>query len=292
MNSLMYIMANAATDEAKAFFTMDNLKVVLNQIVSWGVDLIIDIIIALIIWKVGKFVIKWSVQICNKALERAGVDIGVNKFICSILKFGIYAVVLIIILDVLGIQTASLIAVFGSAALAISMSLQGSLSNFAGGILILLFKPFRIGDYIVVGSYEGTVVSIEILYTKVKTVDNKVIMMPNGTLSNSNIVNVGVEGTRRLDMQIGIGYGSDVKKAKSILKGILENYPAVDKTKDIKVIVKDLDASCVTLETRVWVSQEDYWDTRFELLEMYKKEFDANGIEIPFNQLDVHMKQN
>ncbi len=292
MNSLMYIMANVTADNAKVFFTMENLKAVFNQLIKWGVDLIIDIIIALIIWKVGKVLIKWSVRICDKALEKAGVDLGVNKFICSILRFGIYAIVIIIILDVLGIQTASLIAVFGSAALAISMSLQGSLSNFAGGILILLFKPFRIGDYIIVGSYEGTVVSIEILYTKVKTVDNKVIMMPNGALSNSNIVNVGIEGTRRLDMQIGIGYGSDVKQAKNILKGILENYPTVDKTKDIVVIVKDLDASCVTLETRVWVSQQDYWDTRFELLEMYKKEFDANGIEIPFNKLDVHMKQN
>jgi len=292
MNGLTYVMANAAADEAKAFFTMENIKAVLNQLVKWGVDLIIDIIIALIIWKVGKVLIKWSVQICSKALEKAGVDLGVNKFICSILRFGIYAIMIIIILDVLGIQTASLIAVFGSAALAISMSLQGSLSNFAGGILILLFKPFRIGDYIIVGSYEGTVVSIEILYTKVKTVDNKIIMMPNGALSNSNIVNVGIEGTRRLDMQIGISYSSDVKQAKNILKGILENYPAVDKTKDIAVIVKDLDASCVTLETRVWVSQQDYWDTRFELLELYKKEFDSKGIEIPFNQLDVHMKQN
>lgn len=291
MNNLMYIMASATTEEAKAFFTMDNLKAVFNQAISWGLDLIIDIIIALIIWKLGKVVIKWSVQFCSKALDRAGIDIGVNKFICSILKFGIYAVMVIIILDVMGIQTASLIAVFGSAALAISMSLQGSLSNFAGGILILIFKPFRIGDYIVVGSNEGTVVSIEILYTKLKTVDNKVIMMPNGALSNSNIVNVGVEGTRRLDMQIGISYGSDIMQAKSILKGILENYPTIDKTKDLVVIVKDLDASCVTLETRAWVSQADYWDTRFELLELYKKEFDANGIEIPFNQLDVHMKQ-
>ena len=172
------------------------------------------------------------------------------------------------------------------------MSLQGSLSNFAGGILILIFKPFRIGDYIVVGSNEGTVVSIEILYTKLKTVDNKIIMMPNGALSNSNITNVGVEGTRRLDMQIGISYGSDIKQAKSILKGILENYPTIDKTKDIMVVVKDLDASCVTLETRAWVSQADYWDTRFELLELYKKEFDENKIEIPFNQLDVHMRQD
>lgn len=292
MSNIMYIMADATAEEAKAFFTIDNLKVLFNQIISWGLKFIIDIVIALIIWKLGKAAVKWAVRFCNKALDKAGIDIGVNKFICSILKFGIYAVVIIIILDVMGIQTASLIAVFGSAALAISMSLQGSLSNFAGGILILIFKPFRIGDYIVVGSNEGTVVSIEILYTKVKTVDNKVIMMPNGALSNSNIVNVGVEGTRRLDMQIGIGYGSDIKQAKSILRGILENYPAIDKTKDIMVIVKDLDASCVTLETRVWVSQADYWDTRFELLELYKKEFDANGIEIPFNQLDVHMKQN
>jgi hypothetical protein len=144
-------------------------------------------------------------------------------------------------------------------------------------------------DYIVVGNYEGTVRTIEILYTKLTTVDNKVVMLPNGTLSNSNIVNVGAEDFRRLDIEMSIGYSSDLKLAKTLLNTIVNNNPAVIKDRDIKVIVKSLDESCVTLETRVWVKTEDYWDTRFTLLEEYKAEFDKNGIEIPFNQMDVHI---
>lgn len=199
---------------------------------------------------------------------------------------------MLIILDVLGFQTASLIAVFGSAALALSMSLQGSLSNMAGGILILIFKPFSLGDYIVACGCEGRVVSIEILYTKLKTSDNRVIMMPNGELANSNIINVGAEGVRRLDINIGIGYGSDVTKAKEILRDIVEKYPLVLREKGVTVVVKSLDDSCVTLETRCWVTQDTYWDTRFIFLEKFKQEFDKNGIEIPFNQLDVHVRQD
>ena len=199
---------------------------------------------------------------------------------------------MLVILDILGFQTASLIAVFGSAALALSMSLQGSLSNMAGGILILLFKPFVVGDYIVSGSCEGTVVSIDILYTKLRMIDNKMVMMPNGALANSNIINVGAGGVRRLDIAVGIGYGSDVTKAKAVLRQIIEEYPLVLKDKGIDVVVKSLDESCVTLETRCWVNQDAYWDTRFIFLERFKQEFDKNGIEIPFNQLDVHVKQD
>lgn len=173
--------------------------------------------------------------------------------------------------------------------MAVGMSLQGSLSNFAGGILLLIFKPFKIGDYIISGSCEGTVVSIELLYTKLHTIDNKIIMMPNGTLSNSNIINVGAEEVRRLDIQIGVGYQTDLSKAKELLMECLNRKEEIIKDKDVRVIVKSLDESCITLETRAWVANDKYWDTRFELLEEYKKIFDENGIEIPFNQLDVHI---
>ena len=176
------------------------------------------------------------------------------------------------------------------AALAIGMSLQGSLSNFAGGILILIFKPFKVGDYIIVGTNEGTVKSIEILYTRLVTIDNKVVMLPNGSLSNSSIVNVGAENTRRIDIQIGIGYSSDIPKAKKLLEQVINSEKGILKDKDILVVVKSLDESCVTLETRAWVNTADYWNVRFNLLERYKNIFDENGIEIPFNQLDVHMK--
>lgn len=279
-------------DEAKAFFNKENMTNMITQFADTAVAKVIDIIIALIIWKLSKYLIKWVLKIAAKALDKAGFDVGVIKFISSFIKAGIYAVVLLIILDILGFQTASLIAVFGSAALALSMSLQGSLSNMAGGILILLFKPFVVGDYIVSGSCEGTVVSIDILYTKLRMIDNKMIMMPNGALANSNIINVGAGGVRRLDIAVGIGYGSDVTKAKAVLRQIIEDYPLVLKDKGIDVIVKSLDESCVTLETRCWVNQDAYWDTRFIFLERFKQEFDKNGIEIPYNQLDVHVKQD
>ena len=280
------------TKEAEAFFSADNIKKVFSQVLDWSVDKLLQIVVAVVVYKIGKRVIKWLMKICSKALERAGFDVGVIKFINSVVKIGSYCVIFLVILDILGFQTASLIAVFGSAALAVSMSLQGSLSNFAGGILIMIFRPFKVGDYIISGSCEGTVSSIDMLYTKLKTADNRVIMMPNGTLSNSNIVNVGAEGVRRLDMQIGISYGSEVTKAKELLRDIVTNYPSVDKSREINVVVKSLDASCVTIETRAWVSQEAYWDTKFILFEKFKQVFDENGIEIPYNQLDVRVRQD
>lgn len=270
-------------------FTGEDVKNLLKTGLSFATDFLIKLVIALIIWKVGKFAIKWIIKMVDKAFERAGIEEGVIKFVNSILRIGIYAVIAIVILDVLGIQTASLIAVFGSAALAISMSLQGSLSNFAGGILILVFKPFRIGDYIVANGFEGTVISIEVLYTKLRTGDNKLIMMPNGALSNSNIVNVGVEGNRRLDINIGVSYSSDINAAKRLLMNVLEMHPAIDKSKDIKVMVKSLDASCVLLETRAWVKHSDYFDTLVDLNEKYKQVLDDNHIEIPYNKLDVNL---
>ena len=268
---------------------MAEINSIVEQITHWGLSGIWKIVFALLIWFIGKKLISLSLKLLKKVFDRGSIDVGVVNFTMSIIKFAVYAVLILRVIDELGIQTTSLITVFGSAALAVGMSLQGSLSNFAGGVLILIFKPFKVGDYIVVGNYEGTVRTIEILYTKLTTVDNKVVMLPNGTLSNSNIVNVGAEDFRRLDIEMSIGYSSDIKLAKTLLNTIVNNNPAVIKDRDIKVIVKSLDESCVTLETRVWVKTEDYWDTRFTLLEEYKAEFDKNGIEIPFNQMDVHI---
>ena len=268
---------------------MAEINSIVEQITHWGLSGIWKIVFALLIWFIGKKLISLSLKLLRKVFDRGSIDLGVVNFTMSIIKFALYAGLILMVIDELGIQTTSLITVFGSAALAVGMSLQGSLSNFAGGVLILIFKPFKVGDYIVVGNYEGTVRTIEILYTKLTTVDNKVVMLPNGTLSNSNIINVGAEDFRRLDIEMSIGYSSDLKLAKTLLNTIVNNNPAVIKDRDIKVIVKSLDESCVTLETRVWVKTEDYWDTRFTLLEEYKAEFDKNGIEIPFNQMDVHI---
>ena len=284
------------TDEITRFFSIAHVKQLLNDLGNWSVSLIGKIVIAVLIWFIGKKIIRVLDKLVKKMLDRSTLDKGVVNFVVSVLKFVMYAILIMIVVDKLGFQTTSLLTLFGSAALAIGMSLQGSLSNFAGGILILIFKPFKVGDYIIVGTNEGTVKSIEILYTRLVTIDNKVVMLPNGSLSNSSIVNVGAENTRRIDIQIGIGYSSDIPKAKKLLEQVINSESeerrekGILKDKDILVVVKSLDESCVTLETRAWVNTADYWNVRFNLLERYKNIFDENGIEIPFNQLDVHMK--
>lgn len=279
------------TQQITKFFSIAHFKSLLNELGNWSVSLVGKIIIAVLIWVIGKKIIKLLDKLVKKMLDRSSLDKGVVNFAVSVLKFVMYAVLVMIVVDKLGFQTTSLLTLFGSAALAIGMSLQGSLSNFAGGILILIFKPFKVGDYIIVGDKEGTVKSIEILYTRLITIDNKVIMLPNGSLSNSSIVNVGAENTRRIDIEIGIGYSSDIPKAKKLLEEVINKENGILKEKEVLVVVKSLDESCVTLETRAWVNTSDYWNVRFDLLEKYKNIFDENGIEIPFNQLDVHMKQ-
>ena len=271
------------TGEITRFFSIAHVKQLLNDLGNWSVSLIGKIVIAVLIWFIGKKIIRVLDKLVKKILDRSTLDKGVVNFVVSVLKFVMYAILIMIVVDKLGFQTTSLLTLFGSAALAIGMSLQGSLSNFAGGILILIFKPFKVGDYIIVGTNEGTVKSIEILYTRLVTIDNKVVMLPNGSLSNSSIVNVGAENTRRIDIQIGIGYSSDIPKAKKLLEQVINSEKGILKDKDILVVVKSLDESCVTLETRAWVNTADYWNVRFNLLERYKNIFDENGIEIPFN---------
>ena len=269
------------TQQITKFFSIAHLKSLLNELGNWSVSLVGKIIIAVLIWVIGKKIIKLLDKLVKKMLDRSSLDKGVVNFAVSVLKFVMYAVLVMIVVDKLGFQTTSLLTLFGSAALAIGMSLQGSLSNFAGGILILIFKPFKVGDYIIVGDKEGTVKSIEILYTRLITIDNKVIMLPNGSLSNSSIVNVGAENTRRIDIEIGIGYSSDIPKAKKLLEEVINKENGILKEKEVLVVVKSLDESCVTLETRAWVNTSDYWNVRFDLLEKYKNIFDENGIEIP-----------
>lgn len=261
-----------------------------TQIIKWGMSFVGSLVLALIVWFVGKKLIKFANTFFLKILKKSDLDEGVIKFILSLFRFAAYAVLIITIIDILGFETTSLLTIIGSAGLAFGLALQGSLSNFAGGILILLFKPFKVGDYIIACGHEGNVVTIELLYTKLLTVDNKTIMIPNGTLANAEITNVACQKERRIDIQIGIAYSADLKKAKEILQEILNSTDALIKEKEILVVVKSLDESCVTLETRSWVNTPDYWSTRFKLLEEIKLVFDEKGIEIPFNQLDVNIK--
>lgn len=299
MNNILTAFAQTAevkdvkevVEETQRFFTMNDMRTILDKFIEWCASTVGTIVWALIVWIIGKKILKALLKVLGKALYRSRLDEGVTKFMLSLSRFAGNVVLVIMIIDILGFDTTSFIAVLGSAGIALGMSLQGSLANVAGGILILLFKPFAVGDYIVAGGYEGNVTTIDLLYTKLITIDNKMVTIPNGTLSNSSIVNVASQPQRRLDIQIGIGYSSDLKLAKRLLLDAMNKQAGVLTDKDIMVVVKSLDDSCVTLETRCWVMTSDYWNVRFALLEGYKETFDDNGIEIPFNQMDVHIVQ-
>lgn len=299
MNNILTAFAQTAevkdvkevVEETQRFFTMNDMRTILDKFIEWCASTVGTIVWALIVWVIGKKILKALLKVLGKALDRSRLDEGVTKFMLSLSRFAGNVVLVIMIIDILGFDTTSFIAVLGSAGIALGMSLQGSLANVAGGILILLFKPFAVGDYIVAGGYEGNVTTIDLLYTKLITIDNKTVTIPNGTLSNSSIVNVASQPQRRLDIQIGIGYSSDLKLAKRLLLDAMNKQAGVLTDKDIMVVVKSLDDSCVTLETRCWVMTSDYWNVRFALLEGYKETFDDNGIEIPFNQMDVHIVQ-
>lgn len=299
MNDILTAFAQTAevkdvkevVEETQRFFTMNDMRTILDKFIEWCASTVGTIVWALIVWIIGKKILKALLKVLGKALDRSRLDEGVTKFMLSLSRFAGNVVLVIMIIDILGFDTTSFIAVLGSAGIALGMSLQGSLANVAGGILILLFKPFAVGDYIVAGGYEGNVTTIDLLYTKLITIDNKMVTIPNGTLSNSSIVNVASQPQRRLDIQIGIGYSSDLKLAKRLLLDAMNKQAGVLTDKDIMVVVKSLDDSCVTLETRCWVMTSDYWNVRFALLEGYKETFDDNGIEIPFNQMDVHIVQ-
>lgn len=280
-------VASDINKKANAF--VDYFKSHIDDIIGFG----IRVLFALIIIFIGKFLIKLILKICDRFFDKAGTEISVRKFLNSLIRVLLYLVLIIIVCSQVGIETTSFIALMGSAGLALGLSLQGSLSNFAGGILILMLKPFVVGDYIIDGGSgkEGTVTRIDLFYTNLVTGDNKKVVIPNGTLANSNVTNITAFDKRRVDILIGIGYSSDIKKAKEILERLAKNHQKVLKDEDVMVFVNSLDESQVTLGLRVWSKTEDYWTVKFDLNEQIKSEFDKNDIEIPFNQLEVHMKQ-
>lgn len=250
------------------------------------------IVVALLIWFIGKKLIKLVLKVTKRALEKGKVDEGVQSFLMSLIRILLYGVLLVVLVSTIGINTTSIITLLGSAGVAIGLALQGSLSNFAGGVLILILKPFKIGDYIVAKGLEGTVVGIDIFYTKLLTVDNRLVVLPNGSLSNSDLVNVSHEETRRVDLVASVDYGSDIKKVKAILFDIGSNleYSFEDEAHPVQVYVNSYEASSIDLGLRFWVKAEDYWTAKWEATEQIKEKFDAAGISIPFNQLDVMIK--
>ena len=267
---------------------------IINVVVDWSMSVGVDLLIAGLVLLAGYFIIKWVRKLVEKSFEKTKLEPTVAKFLLSLIKFVLYALLIVAIVGILGIPTSSFIAALSAAGLTIGLALQGSLSNFAGGVLILVFKPFVLGDYIKEDSHgnEGTVVGIDLFYTKLQTPDNKKIVVPNGVLANSSMTNFTAQKKRRVDIQIGISYSSDIKLAKETLINVINSYDKVLKDEDIVVYVDELADSQVVIGTRAWTATDDYWTTKWDLTEQYKAALDAKGIEIPFNQLTVTINDN
>lgn len=254
----------------------------------------LKVLAALVAFFIGRLVIRWIRKIVRRSFERSGADKGVEQFVDSLLKYGLYALLVFSLISSLGFDTTSVAAVLASGGVAIGLALQGSLSNFAGGVLILLLKPFVVGDYIIedTNGKEGTVKEIQIFYTKLSTIDNKTIVIPNGMLTNNSITNATAKDERQLDLRVGISYDADIRQAKSVIENLLIKDECIIKNEQINVFVHELADSAVVLGIRAWVKNEEYWETRWRLLEEIKILLDENGIEIPYPQMAVYMKEN
>lgn len=254
----------------------------------------LKVLAALVAFFIGRLVIRWIRKIVRRSFERSGADKGVEQFVDSLLKYGLYALLVFSLISSLGFDTTSVAAVLASGGVAIGLALQGSLSNFAGGVLILLLKPFAVGDYIIedTNGKEGTVKEIQIFYTKLSTIDNKTIVIPNGMLTNNSITNATAKDERQLDLRVSISYDADIRQAKSVIENLLIKDECIIKNEQINVFVHELADSAVVLGIRAWVKNEEYWETRWRLLEEIKILLDENGIEIPYPQMAVHMKEN
>lgn len=282
----MEFLANELGDKVEKLSQI-SWKEMFERYVPVVCDYLLRIALVFVIFFVGRKLIKKIVSLCDQALKRHGMEVTVRRFFCNVINALGYICMLGILLQTVGLTATSLTALVASAGVAVGLALQGSLSNFAGGVLILLMKPLVIGDYIVQGNTEGTVKEIGLVYTELITADNRLIVIPNGTLIDSSIVNVTATGKRRLELSVGIGYKSDLKKAKEVLIRLGENDPARDPENPVNVFVSELAESSVKLGLQVWVSSSEYWNAKWRLTENIKLAFDEEGIEIPFKQVEI-----
>ena len=253
----------------------------------------IKVVLSIIVFFVGRRIISWIVNIMRKSLERANIDAGVVQFISSAGKAVLYMLLIFNIAISLGVKESSVAALLGTAGVTVGLALQGGLANLAGGVLLLIFKPFVVGDYIIqdqTNGCEGTVAKIEICYTTLLSIDNKKIVVPNGTLSNSTIINVTAKENRKLEIKVGISYDADIRKAKKVIEDILKaDSDTRSDNSEMVVFVDSLADSAVIIGLRVWVPTDAYWKTKWRLNQRIKEEFDANGITIPYNQMEVYV---
>jgi small conductance mechanosensitive channel len=241
---------------------------------------------------IGIWIAKWLAKLSGKVLDKRNVDPTISKFVISLVKITLITFVIISAVDQVGIETTSFVAIIGAAGLAVGFALQGSLSNFASGVMLIIFKPIKVGDYIEGGGASGSVESIGIFVTTLVTPDNKVVYIPNSALMGSNITNYSTKDTRRVDMVFGIGYGDDIDRAKNVIKSIIDSDSRILKDPATQIVVSELADSSVNFNVRPWVNSADYWGVYFDVTELIKKKFDEQNISIPFPQRDIHMFQN
>lgn len=264
-----------------------------NNGIQWLWEFAPNLIAALIIAVVGYWFIRFINKLVRKFFHRKDFDVTLEKFTADLINWSLKVLLFVLVISQLGVKSTSLIAIIGAASLAIGLALQGSLANFAGGVLILLFKPFEVGHFIKAQGIEGTVKEISIFYTKLLTFGNQQAIIPNGKLSNESVINYTIEGIRRDKFTIGISYDSDIKVAKNILMDLLNEQELIMKVEDKMpmVVVEELADSSVNLSLRYWTKNEDFWNVRFFTTEEAKSRLEAAEIVIPFPQRDVHLHQ-
>ena len=278
-----------ASDELNVGLIERYLQELPDKLIRLGVR----VLLALVVFFIGVQLIKLVRRILRKSFERRNVDVGVSRFLDSLVKTVLYMLLLFMIASSFGLDATSVVALVGSAGVAIGLAVQGSLSNFAGGVLILLLKPFKVGDYIRdAAGNEGTVEEVQLFYTRMITPDRHMVVVPNGDLANGNILNMSTLGDRRMNIRVGISYESDIRRAKKVLLKVLDEDSGVLQEEEKRVFVDELADSAVVLCVRCYSANENFWETRWRLMETIKYALDEAGIGIPFPQIDVHMREN
>ena len=263
----------------------------LNTLIGYACSIGSKLIVAVIVFFLGRFLIELALKIYSKSNKNGKIDVTVHKFAGNFIKIALYCVLAVTIVGILGLPTASFIAAFGSVGVAIGLALQGSLSNFAGGIMLLVFKPFKVGDFIQCGEVSGTVEAITLFYTYVVTPDNRSITVPNGGLSNGTIFNNSTKDDRRLDLQVTVAYNSDLDLVKNTLSILGENHPSVLVDKGVYARVSTYGENGIVFDFRVWCKKEDYFAVKADLLEQINEAFKIREIVVPLNQLEVNLKK-
>lgn len=278
-----------ASDELNVGLVEQYLQELPDKLIRLGVR----VLLALVVFFIGIQLIKLVRRILRKSFERRNVDVGVSRFLDSLVKTVLYILLLFMIASSFGLDATSVVALVGSAGVAIGLAVQGSLSNFAGGVLILLLKPFKLGDYIRdAAGNEGTVEDVQLFYTRLITPDRHMVVVPNGELANSNILNMSTIGDRRMDIKVGISYESDIRRAKEVLLRVLDEDPGVLQGEEKRVFVEELADSAVVLGVRCYSANGNFWETRWRIMEAVKYALDEAGIGIPFPQIEVHRKES